>query len=107
MNEPDAELMRLLASNDPPARDLDFELKVATRLQKRRLSRDAMDWILAGLVSAIALWAAGPWLFRAFGALLGALGAAAPLVVATAGTGLALALAWSIPDAFEWAPPRD
>ncbi|HEY2659673.1 MAG TPA: hypothetical protein VGI79_08125 [Caulobacteraceae bacterium] len=107
MTEPDTELMRLFAVEEAPARDFDFELKVAAGVQRQRLMRDAFDWTLVGFVAAIALWATGPWLIQATRVLLQALGGAAPVIVAISGTALALAAAWFVPDAFEMEPPRD
>ena len=107
MTDPNTELTRLFKTNEAPVRDFDFELKVATAVQRQRLMRDAFDWVLTGLVAATALWAGFPWLFQVARAVFSALGASAPVVIAVGGTGLALTVAWLLPDAFELAPPRD
>ena len=107
MEDDDAGLRQLLALDDAPGRDLDFELAVAAKVARRRLGRAAVDWILMGLAAAVTLWAAGPWLTAAVRAVGLALDGSAPFVFAAAAVGLALLITWRLPAAFELTPPGD
>jgi hypothetical protein len=107
MEDDDAGLRQLLALDDAPGRDFDFELAVAAKIARRRLRRAAIDWLLMGLAAAVTLWAAGPWLAAAARAVGSALDGSAPFVFTAAAVALALVITWRLPAAFDLAPPGD
>lgn len=87
MDEADPDLMRLLALEDPPARDPAFELAVAAGLRRRLWLRESLDALTLAAIGLVAIWAAAPWLADAGAALIRAFDGAAPLMV---GVGAAL-----------------
>ena len=97
MVDDDEALKRLFVLDAPPERDFEFELKVFARMQGRRWLRDVADWAGLGLIAAVLLWAAGPWLAEGLRAGVRALDGAAPIVLALATVAAALGLGWITP----------